>query len=305
MLALCGVDIQPGYMILSKTKKLKHLEKMKKLIPAIMLAISVCSGIVFADVMTNKFSYDALNRLTNVTYGNGTSISYTYDALGNRTSEKVTTNSQPKKVALQVQEVTPQQAKDAVNKIQQLAISHPEPLVREKLFGWIDHGVLFAANNLFPEMNSSVEKKEGKDQVLLWYSIPFILDVPNVANPDDKQAYLQLCVYHEAVHIDDHMSGRLPLPSLVSGKPLPSDEMAQNVWDREWSAVTKEWALAKKLKKTHLVPVIYAATKNGETSRTFLDGFYKLQMQGDAVALNPSLASGFTKCYKKELEKLK
>lgn len=36
-----------------------------------------------------SYEYDNLYRLTKVTYSNGTSVSYTYDALGNRTSKKV------------------------------------------------------------------------------------------------------------------------------------------------------------------------------------------------------------------------
>lgn len=39
---------------------------------------------------TVKYEYDALNRLTQVTYGNGVTVNYTYDALGNRLSKKVT-----------------------------------------------------------------------------------------------------------------------------------------------------------------------------------------------------------------------
>ena len=37
-----------------------------------------------------KYEYDANNRLTQVTYSNGVTVSYTYDALGNRLSKKVT-----------------------------------------------------------------------------------------------------------------------------------------------------------------------------------------------------------------------
>ena len=39
---------------------------------------------------TVKYEYDANNRLTHVTYSNGVIVSYTYDALGNRLSKKVT-----------------------------------------------------------------------------------------------------------------------------------------------------------------------------------------------------------------------
>lgn len=35
------------------------------------------------------YSYDKLSRLTQVTYGDGTTITYTYDRVGNRISETV------------------------------------------------------------------------------------------------------------------------------------------------------------------------------------------------------------------------
>ena len=53
----------------------------------------ICMLIVFAAFFisapalvagTINYEYDALNRLTNVDYGNGSVISYTYDAVGNR-----------------------------------------------------------------------------------------------------------------------------------------------------------------------------------------------------------------------------
>ncbi len=37
---------------------------------------------------TVKYEYDGLNRLTQVSYGNGVTVSYTYDALGNRLTKK-------------------------------------------------------------------------------------------------------------------------------------------------------------------------------------------------------------------------
>lgn len=39
---------------------------------------------------TVSYEYDANNRLTKVTYGNGVVVTYTYDALGNRLTKKVT-----------------------------------------------------------------------------------------------------------------------------------------------------------------------------------------------------------------------
>lgn len=45
---------------------------------------------------TAKYKYDENNRLTQVTYSNGVTVSYTYDALGNRLSKTVTGASQKK-----------------------------------------------------------------------------------------------------------------------------------------------------------------------------------------------------------------
>ncbi len=203
-------------------------------------------------------------------------------------------------------EVTKEQAEQAIQKIQQEVLNHPEPLVREKLLDWIKTGkVLFAANNLLPETAVSVEQNKGKDQVLLWYNITFLLEVPNVVTPVDKQAYLWLALYHESVHIDDHFSGRFSLMPLLSDVTVSEEKTAQRIWDMEWSAVSKEWELAKRLKKPELVPVIYEATKNGETPQTFLQGFYQLRMTGNAVALNSKLSAGITSRYHEELAKLK
>ena len=41
-------------------------------------------------IFAQTYTYDNLNRLTKVVYRNGTTISYSFDALGNRTSKKVT-----------------------------------------------------------------------------------------------------------------------------------------------------------------------------------------------------------------------
>jgi len=50
---------------------------------------------MFATMQTfaQTYTYDNLNRLTKVVYGNGTTITYTYDALGNRISKKVVQGS--------------------------------------------------------------------------------------------------------------------------------------------------------------------------------------------------------------------
>ena len=49
-------------------------------------------ALLFASLQTfaQTYTYDSNNRLTKVVYDNGTTITYSYDALGNRISKKVT-----------------------------------------------------------------------------------------------------------------------------------------------------------------------------------------------------------------------
>ncbi len=54
------------------------------------LAILFVSLQTFAQSTKNKYEYDDNNRLSKITYSNGVTVSYTYDALGNRLSKKVT-----------------------------------------------------------------------------------------------------------------------------------------------------------------------------------------------------------------------
>ena len=47
-----------------------------------------------------SYTYDANNQLIQVVYSNGTTVKYTYDALGNRLSKKVTTIQKQHTVSL-------------------------------------------------------------------------------------------------------------------------------------------------------------------------------------------------------------
>src|SRR3989338_6470475 len=65
---------------MSKIYHIKFL--MSKLIIAVLLAaVFFCYQ---ASAATITYTYDNLNRLTKVDYGNGTTIDYSYDAAGNR-----------------------------------------------------------------------------------------------------------------------------------------------------------------------------------------------------------------------------
>ena len=57
------------------------------------LALFLMAVLTFAQSNV-KYEYDEINRLTKVTYSNGTVVEYTYDALGNRTEKEVTGGSE-------------------------------------------------------------------------------------------------------------------------------------------------------------------------------------------------------------------
>ena len=62
---------------------MKAIPKMPILVASAVLTLWLLgSGQLVAGVVT--YGYDSLNRLTNVNYGNGAVMSYTYDAAGNR-----------------------------------------------------------------------------------------------------------------------------------------------------------------------------------------------------------------------------
>jgi YD repeat-containing protein len=53
----------------------------------LLLCGLICAIPAFADTAT--YNYDAMNRLTQVKYTDGTTIKYTYDKMGNRLTETV------------------------------------------------------------------------------------------------------------------------------------------------------------------------------------------------------------------------
>jgi YD repeat-containing protein len=67
---------------------LVRIQTRMKLVAQILigLAAGVCASTASA---ATTYAYDALGRLASVVYGNGTTISYTYDAAGNRTAKGV------------------------------------------------------------------------------------------------------------------------------------------------------------------------------------------------------------------------
>lgn len=61
----------------------------------ILFTIVMLFASILASADTSaSYTYDNLNRLKKVTYSNGVTVNYTYDALGNRTKKTVTGTGQ-------------------------------------------------------------------------------------------------------------------------------------------------------------------------------------------------------------------
>ena len=58
------------------------------------LALLFATMQTFAQSPKTKYEYDTNNRLAKVTYSNGTTVTYTYDKLGNRLSKKTVKGNQ-------------------------------------------------------------------------------------------------------------------------------------------------------------------------------------------------------------------
>jgi hypothetical protein len=153
-------------------------------------------------------------------------------------------------------------------------------------------------------MAVSYEMVVGKLQTIIWYNPVFIMDTPQIKSAPDKEFYLWLVLYHEAVLVDEHLSGRHRLGPIVVSGPVSPSSIANDIWDAEWPAVKKEWELAKKLGKPHLVPAIADAVGDGDNDENFLFGFYNLQFNGIGALANPSIKESITARYNREVRKI-
>ena len=70
-----------------RTRKRAFLDERARALRAIVLAslFSLSIAATPAQAGTATYTYDPLGRVTQVSYSNGTVITYTYDAAGNRT----------------------------------------------------------------------------------------------------------------------------------------------------------------------------------------------------------------------------
>jgi hypothetical protein len=187
-------------------------------------------------------------------------------------------------------------------RMDQAIANHPEPLVRENLRHWLREGLVrrFSTNEV-ADIGVVEFEEEGKKEVRLVYKLSFIFGAafPNLS---DRNTVLALRLYHVAVHLDDHFSGRIPLPSLVRDGP---DVPARLIWNMELSATLKERVLAIKLGRPELMRTIHTVTRKEETPEKVLEGFLEMMLMSDDVRNRPELAEEFRALYKEELAKLK
>lgn len=72
--------------------KTRHTRKGARTAAACALMLLALAGMPAAQAGSAAHTYDSLGRLSKITYSNGTVITYTYDAAGNR-SAVVTTGA--------------------------------------------------------------------------------------------------------------------------------------------------------------------------------------------------------------------
>lgn len=211
--------------------------------------------------------------------------------------------AQPTRESAQTLEIV-----QGIKKMMEIATHHPEPLVREKLGAWVDGGtVQLGANNAMSDMSVSRDVYNGRVLIMIFYNPVNFIRLPGTSlNEADKDRLRQLMLYHQAVKVDEHMSGRLAIPPGMMLNPPPKVLEAFNrwLWEAEWIAVEKDWALVKKWGKTYLMPEMEGATRNGESPRSFLEGFYAIQLKREEYRLSPANFTTITARYKAELAKL-
>lgn len=192
--------------------------------------------------------------------------------------------------------------------LKDLIATHPRPEVSRGLYQQIDRGIVylsFNSDHLPPEMGSELVKISGKDTPVLIVNPGFVLQSSSFDLNEDRK-YKQLILLHESVHLESHLSGRVPLlPPTVN--PQQALKFAHFFWSAELEATRAEWVFAKEIKATHLLPHIAGPVKNLGEELGFLNGFYEA-----LKASAPNLTSFYKemmpvweKLYQQELAKIK
>src|SRR3990170_6791398 len=84
--------LSKGWLFMPKKYySMASMSNIMRLTAGLIILFTV--GIVHAATIT--YTYDSLNRLTRVDYGNGYTIEYTYDAAGNRLTLKASDTTPP------------------------------------------------------------------------------------------------------------------------------------------------------------------------------------------------------------------
>lgn len=191
-------------------------------------------------------------------------------------------------------------------KLRRLVTNHPDPGVKVELNNWIANGTVWISYNsdrMPPEMAAELVSIDGKNRPVLVVNPNFILRSRSFDFKED-QFYKELVIYHEYIHLKEHLTGKNLLPSPVSAKDSKAVEKAMNqLWDGEFSATHAEWHLAKRLGREHLMGRVKKSIReNGETLG-FLNAFYQSLIRS-TTHHNPAMKTFLEKRYQRELQKL-
>jgi hypothetical protein len=143
---------------------------------------------------------------------------------------------------------------------EQLYLIHPDEQCRRDMTEWLTTykvmiDVVDEQANPAATLDSSIEYQTGlkRNVPVITFTKDFF-STTRVEDDNDIVLYKYAAMYHEYVHIRNHINGKwlLPAPTnLISEKPL--DVQAKYFWGTEYDAYHSEWEFLKKYHGSHLM----------------------------------------------------
>ncbi len=143
--------------------------------------------------------------------------------------------------------------------LRDLLRNHPDQWVRNELYSIINSGKIALSFNAIgkdSEMALSQLPYNGTWLVILGINPDFLLEKRFPDTGTDKR-YKQLVIYHEAIHIQNHLSGLILIPQ---SEKVPDEKEANRIWDSEYAATRLEIEFAKRLGWNDLIDPVLRKT---------------------------------------------
>lgn len=189
--------------------------------------------------------------------------------------------------------------KEASATLSRLIDEHPSPDVRQLRQWYLEGQIDLAIHpSLVREFGAALNHSADGKPIFL--ANPYFLR--GVAG-GDEWVYRQLCLAYTHRVIANHISGKWSLTSKNLRTETP-EKQAENLWFQDWDGIRAQWALAKQLKATRLMPTFHKFVKMLQDEEAgLLEAFWehlKRQMSG----LHPGIVRQWEKIYIRERNRL-